>query len=786
MRNSAASLSNRPDAPSFVDALARWTLSTSFSSLYRLSFYAMLVFATLVLSVDAVDSRIAMLFPVLVASCGVVALLTVDRNPEIGMSRSLANMLGLASVGLSVLEYKVDERLLLLSLGHWLVYLQLILMFRPKTIEEDWYLFGLGLVQVLVGTVLSQSDKTGAMMFIWAILALWVLGLFSLQRDAIRARGGSAGPRVPGADPREPYPGLFNVPYLFSAFRVTLTTLALGGVIFLAMPRRMGLSNSTGVDSSAQHLTGFDDEVQLGQLGEILESDNIVMSIELFDENDSRISLDWEPRWRGVTLAEYQNGRWYRQQKTRTTFPTFTPRELFGNSSGRPWAIVRQQIKLESNDSSVLFGLRPMIDAFANRGFGPELNAIDGSISRADTRSGTLDYEVRSLKDPDLPQPGEGPVSEYRKELMLRIPEAMAPRLKAIAEAEIARLVPEKREDVRERAKALEQYLRDSGEFGYTLKLDTVDANIDPVEDFLVNRKEGHCEYFASALTLLLRSVGIPARMVNGFKGGDWNELAKVLSVRQKHAHSWVEAYVGQLPGRERMPLWLTLDPTPGNERNTTIAKVGGIRANFRQVSDLIRYVWVFYIVGYNAERQDRLLYRPIRRLINDARRGFRMMIAAYTAAKERLARLLHFPDMKAFISVRGFVVAFMGLLVLVGLVRAAAWLARRLLRWYRGNSEEAGALLAGAAHYRRLAQLLSEVGLVRPPAETQEEFAHRATVFLTGRGSNTQAVADVPKVVVEAFYRVRFGRLEVRPEALGHLESRLNALEASLKATQS
>ena len=91
-------------------------------------------------------------------------------------------------------------------------------------------------------------------------------------------------------------------------------------------------------------------------------------------------------------------------------------------------------------------------------------------------------------------------------------------------------------------------YLRESGEFSYSLKMDVADPTIDPVEDFLVNRKAGHCEYFASALAMLLRSVGIPARVVNGFKGGDWNDLAQILYVRQKHAHSWVEVYLGEDP----------------------------------------------------------------------------------------------------------------------------------------------------------------------------------------------------------------------------------------------
>jgi protein-glutamine gamma-glutamyltransferase len=81
--------------------------------------------------------------------------------------------------------------------------------------------------------------------------------------------------------------------------------------------------------------------------------------------------------------------------------------------------------------------------------------------------------------------------------------------------------------------------------------------------------------------------------------------------------------------------------------------------------------------------------------------------------------------------------------------------------------------------------QLLAEFGLERPPAETQAEFARRATVFLTGRGSGTEDVADVPRLVIDAFYRVRFGQLDLSPDDLKHLETRLDALEASLRPTR-
>ena len=144
---------------------------------------------------------------------------------------------------------------------------------------------------------------------------------------------------------------------------------------------------------------------------------------------------------------------------------------------------------------------------------------------------------------------------------------------------------------------------------------------LDPVEDFLINRKEGHCEYFASALALLLRSIDIPSRLVNGFKGGDWNDLTQTMNVRQKHAHSWVEAYIGN--DEDNRPNWITLDPTPGEQRDLSVAQVGGFAGTFRQFTDLVRYIWVFYIIGYDGERQSRLLYTPMRQMIGWAKEKY-------------------------------------------------------------------------------------------------------------------------------------------------------------------
>ena len=142
------------------------------------------------------------------------------------------------------------------------------------------------------------------------------------------------------------------------------------------------------------------------------------------------------------------------------------------------------------------------------------------------------------------------------------------------------------------------------------------------------------------------------------------------------------------------------------------------------------------------------------------------MLAEEFARAYARLLHLLHFESTRSLVSPRGFVVSFVSLLLLVFLYRGTAWVVRRLIRWLVGRNEEtAGA--AGGGAYRRLALLLSGCGLERSSTETQDEFARRATVLLTARGSNTEAVADVPRLVVDAFYRVRFGHLDLGPDAL-------------------
>jgi transglutaminase-like putative cysteine protease len=743
--------------------------------IYRASFYIMLAVAALIVCGDSSNSRLDWMLPFGVAAAGVLAFLTVDHNPRLGLAREAANVLALGTLGLLYLECRAEDSEVIRCLGHWTIYLQLIKYALPKTAEDDWFLFLLGLTQVLIGSVLNQGDTVGAWLVFWALLAVWVLGLFFLQREKRRFQAGSGAVAVavasgPATD--DPYRGLIDAPYLAATLRVLALTLLLGGLFFLLLPRQAGATRNRPPAAMARHLTGFDEEVKLGQLGEILENDNMVMSVEFTDENRDPTRPHGEPLFRGVTLVQYENGRWRQQHRTLQTIVSMKP---FRNTSTTPRPLIRQIFKLESNDSATLFAIRPVLELSSPSRLPPFLNPIDGTIFRPESR-GPYDYEALSDLRPDASQDNETPPVENMLKMLLGVPESLQQRLREIALPLVKDVKQEGKDGIVARARALEEYLRQSGTFGYTLEMDVVDPTIDPVEDFLVNRKKGHCEYFASALALLLRSVDIPSRMVNGFKGGDWNNMTKSMNVRQKHAHSWVEAYVGN--DARKLPIWITLDPTPGDDRDVSVARVGGIASSFRPFTDIVRYVWVFYILGYDSTRQNRLLYEPIRYTVREVRRGYATL---WDWTRKAWARLFDFKSISSFISIRGFFVSFIVLSLVALLAKLLAWLVRLLVRWWRGADDDSAGLTAGILFYRRLAQLLASCDLQRTSSETQHEFAVRASRFLSTKGGPTQMVADVPERVVDAFYRVRFGHLDLDPDTMNALETELDLLQSRM-----
>ena len=173
-----------------------------------------------------------------------------------------------------------------------------------------------------------------------------------------------------------------------------------------------------------------------------------------------------------------------------------------------------------------------------------------------------------------------------------------------------------------DRIKALEGHFRSSGLYRYSLEINqSRDQDLDPIEDFVRNHRTGHCEYFASAMTLMLRSQGIPSRMVVGYKGGELNTVGRYYIVPQLHAHAWVEAYLppdeiptGDLDSIEdrEFGAWLRLDPTPSGTDVVANRQRLFLVTKAHELLDYCQVLWDDYVLGLNASRQRQAIYRPI------------------------------------------------------------------------------------------------------------------------------------------------------------------------------
>ncbi|HMK23572.1 MAG TPA: transglutaminase domain-containing protein, partial [Terriglobales bacterium] len=258
-----------------------------------------------------------------------------------------------------------------------------------------------------------------------------------------------------------------------------------------------------------------------------------------------------------------------------------------------------------------------------------------------------------------------------------------------------------------EKAQAMERYL--ISHFGYTLDLSAASPQ-DPLADFLFVRKRGHCEYFASSMAILLRTQGIPSRVVNGFRTTEFNDLTGKYVVRASSAHSWVEAYV---PGRG----WVSFDPTPG----TGLGEATGWN-RIALYLDAMASFWREWVINYDSSHQHSLgedAMQKSRSLIDGlrswAQHRYDRMLSRARRAQKTFSR-----------SPR----AWSALGLSLGLLLLAAGNMSGLLRWLRerrlkAHPEESPGQ-AAALWYRRLLRWLLRKGWSKTEAQTPREFLLR------------------------------------------------------------
>jgi transglutaminase-like putative cysteine protease len=552
--------------------------------------------------------------------------------------------------------------------------------------------------------------------------------------------------------------------------RMGLHSLALALVLFFAVPR-LGQTTWRGAIGNPQPMVGYSDTVKLGELGQIIEDPGKVMEVQFYDPaKNRRVPVHGDIYLQGAILMSYQQGEGARSSgwqagltswNVRTELLQVDPAETLPKSG-----LVSQEITIESMDHDELFFVAPFV---------PLASTIDISIDHGRQRLLRLEQSGRQFayklgttaivdgrQNPLVPS-----VPREARDRALQLPGNDAakslPRLTALAQQWLdASGLP--RNDVAGQARYLERKLAMSGEFRYSLTGAERNPDIDPIEDFVSEHREGHCEYFATALTLMLRSQGIPARMIVGYKCDEWNPTRACFQVRQLHAHTWVEAYLTyrQIPqdllhGKGYWPWrrggWLRLDPTPAGAASAQKARW---LAPVRDSMDWLDATWSKYVRDLDAEHQRDAIYGPI--------------VRAAKAVCRALTDREHWRVFFSELAVRLRLDQLSGaaawtMAVVVGTVAAAiavgaGWLLWAVGRhgWIRWTGDHARlARLAEIEFYRRFEKLLARRGIRRAAGQTQREFAEFAGKRLA-LDTDDWRLAPLPGIVADAFYRVRFG----------------------------
>lgn len=575
------------------------------------------------------------------------------------------------------------------------------------------------------------------------------------------------------------------------------STLAFSWLMFFVLPRPGSSSVWRPRHLGPQRSVGFSHTVTLGELGDAYENPEAVMRVQLLDARTGEVyRVAQEPLFRGGLLYTYGDGAWTRRSARRESslMSATKPGEFPAGEQ-----VVLQRITIEGREDDALFCMYPsmLAERLGEKNEQIFYNEELEEISRSDSKR-IFEYELltTAVRDhlimPAVSAPRSFLGDKEGYELLSKLPPPRADGsdplagLKSLADQLVAD-VPQNAGRIA-RAERLASHLKSSGEFRYSLRAVERDGSLDPVEDFVTKHKVGHCEYFASALTLMLRSQRIPARMAIGYKGGEWNRTG-YFQVKELHAHTWVEVYVSNEkfpPGlaaserAERNGAWLILDPTPAADDDSPMS----VLRSLREMADFSQFLWSTYVLGMDSRRQQEAIFQPMVASIEEALQH----LADEQYRNELLNRLSGVLGERLGLkngwgSWDGLLVAMVALLVLVGAYRGGQWLLRRTSRWFvRGVGAVRRRLGRKVDFYQRFEALLARHKLRRPASQTQREFALLACGELA-ESPSTQHVAALPRRIVEAFYHVRFGGRDLDNPELAAVEQALCELDAALQA---
>jgi transglutaminase-like putative cysteine protease len=688
-----------------------------FDVAFRLASYALVAVGLLALSLSEQVSP-------LVLGVGFLWLplaWRITSRPDGAASAWLARMPGrgwtalvLALGFLSILRVLLLGGELIVATVEFLVAIQLIRVVSVR-VDRDWFqIYAISFFQLLAASTLSESLGFAVSFLLFMLLATWSFLALHLREELASQPPGEA------VVARR----LLSLPFVATTSVVALATVVFTLGIFFTLPR-VGRGFFQRPAPNPVKLSGFSDSVRLGELGEIKLDPTVVMRVRAPAPESLGDAIRF---WRGSAFDVYDGQSWIRSTNDRRHVGARADGTLVLAQPTGTRPRVTQVVLLEPTDTPVLFaGGRPLsveILGAPGRRF-PFLHRDGMDVLTAPWALGNrVEYVVVAEVDRPsaarlraAPPPTGRAVARY-----LALP-TLSPRVAALA-VEVTRSAS----TAYDRALAIERHLRSSYEYALDVR---PTPGVPPLEDFLFTTRRGHCEYSATAMAVMLRTVGIPSRLVSGFLRGQWNAYGGYYVVRQAEAHTWVEAY---FPGSG----WVAFDPTP--PAGTGLGLLAPFSA-LAQYIDALQTRWNRWIVGYTLADQVSAARAAAGGTRAAVARAHAFMRDAKTSLRAAMAhvRALEVPAWVAWPSLALLAVIVLRGRALVRRTGAFAYLERR-----RSNREILGL-------YARAAALAAARGVPRAAAQTAREHATLAAAA-------GLPCADRLAAVTRLYEAVRFG----------------------------
>jgi transglutaminase-like putative cysteine protease len=669
--------------------------------------------------------------------------------------------------------------------GPILAFLVMLRLFGPKGRRDFWILQGMGMLQVSLACVLTTGTIFAFLFSSYLFSLVWILKRYQATRGEVEL----------STNPLESRPSLRSMG-LFPSIGWTLVLGVFSIGIFLVTPRtdssswnpllRFGQIRSTG----GAGVTGFAEQMNLNKTGEIELNEDIAMTVSVTDMDDKPyLGLAIDQRWRGAVLEHYENGVWNRRvlrkpspKAAQKKLPYFGPEQLIFHYELTPRKVgglfLADPIRFNYSDPDTRLPVLldpPYQDMsfFYEQGSTVQYSMAVSKIrqpmsykqvvpskNQGERTVATLDNEFLG----DLITPRIGSLEEWTLGVLESIKENPRYGLQkvtfpkgSVREQGRPSIESTYREVV---ARALSSYLSQSGDFTYTLEIKRINPNVDPVVDFLLNVKKGHCERYASGLVLMLRSLGIPSRVIKGFRGCNYSDNGSYV-IRNNQAHSWVEVLVPQLSadGTFRQDIvsgrpifdWLTLDPTPDTELLEN-QKFSFLRM-IAEAIDRAKAFWRDMIVDYNADQQSEFWYRLFPEMSN-------------TNLQKLIASLP-----KIFLGIGFTLLAGVGLVL--GLPKLIAGIGS--LRYVGQNPIR--------INYDKLKVFaLIHLRMSPAPGETPLEFAAKLKIELLHLQLEPRLLM-IPEKIARTLYEVRFGQADFSKNDSNLLAADLQELQSQFIA---